>query len=381
MEIRLGDIPGITPEEKKGLEAAFGVLGETLKQNFTEDLKGELAAMEQRILKRVADFKTNPAEQRKQQYCLELIQALRGRDYAAARSLPGKYPELTFLTQANEIGSSAAGGVLPSETVNDVVDFFTHLPGIHKFVKRVPVGALSGKVPIFTDSDAVATVVAEFGTPGNIKPTITSDQFTLMHWAKKVVLSGIVMRYSVPAFYQALVEYVARVQANTYDKQIAVGADSNEFLGLENAEIEEITTGTTIIDRLRDVYYALPETAVPNAIWTMNRKTRGKIHAAQDGDGRYIFPQNVELTELFGHPIVTNSYHSDDLVFFGDPGTYFIYEGMALTVKEISEGWSPSSTDFVGIVVGWDADGGVAVADAWRKASLVIGGGGGGGGE
>lgn len=373
-ELRLGDIPGLTEQDKKDISTICQVLLPVVRESVRADWKSELQAMEQRVMKRVLEAKISPKSADKQEYVASLLKLLaegRMSEAYALRQEP-KYAGLFEpYTQANEITTTSGAGALPAETVNDVLDLFTKLPGIHTVVRRVPVTAASGKYPLFTSSDGEASVVSELNSSGNISPTISSHSFSLLPWRAKIVISGMALRYSVSALYQGLIEYAARVLANTYGKQIARGSDTNEFQGLENASISSPQVSSSLIfDYIRAAYMDLPAPARASAVWTMNSATLSRVWGATDGSGRFVLPQERVPDTLLGRPVIVNDYHNDGLIFVGDPKTYHIYEGMVLRITEVSTGYTPLTSDIAVVVIAFDADGGVAGPTYWQKVDI-----------
>jgi len=381
VEIRLGDIPGLTKEEKENLEKAARVIADYATERVKSELPKPLTSEDVERIVQKAFSDTLQAKLPGAGNEKARLHEWAGKYFAAAMNgarptelseLNKQFSDIKFKAVVTT-GSTGMSNVLPVGVVDEVDAYARNIAWELQTLRVIPVNTLTGYFPVGTDTRCTTYIVSQGAAPTDSAPTMAGHSWSLLRFAAVLPLSRQLISYSVPAFLQYMIEELAYSKAVKVASQFAVGTDSSQWQGLETASISQVTneSSSLLIDLLDSLFCAVPVFHRGRAIWVMNSTTYAAIRQAKDGDGRRVFGVNEQVDTLFGRPIRVNEYLTDGRVYFGDPTRYHIYEGGGVEITRVDTGYTPLTTDSVYFAFSWDADGGVSDVNAWRYCQIA----------
>jgi HK97 family phage major capsid protein len=304
---------------------------------------------------------------------MEREQLLASAEYRSAffKQLQGK--SLTDVEQrALTTASGSAGGAVPTQTLNQIIDKLRQTSALYNFitVSFVP-GNLSFVV---ANAKNVANWKAEGtnGTPADdTVVTVTLGGYEII---KLVEISAAASAMTIDAFEAYISAEIGRQLSIAFENAIVNGDGTGKPTGIIpgvtwNASNTSDYTTSLGYDDLVDGLALLPTAYHNSAVFVMNRKSLfGGLRKIKASDGQPIFtynPQDRAAMTILGYPVVLNDYVPDDTILLGDFSYYRLNFSQAPTIEASREaGFTSGKTVFRGLAV---ADGKPALSEAFVK--------------
>ena len=374
IELRFGDIPGLTEEEKKGFEIAAKIIAEQVEKNIVKSLasKDDVEALIQQAMKDRLQASLPGGDEKAllHDWCSKFFGALvNGSPYSELSSVNKHFSERGLKITT---GSTGMTNVLPVSVVDEVEAYARRDTWELDVLRVVPVDTMTGIFPVGTSTRCTTYIVNQGAQPTQSTPTMGGHGWSLLRFAAELPISRQLLQYSVPAFLRYMIEELAYSKAVAVSAQFAVGTDSSQWQGLETASISEVTDESALqIDKVVNTHLTLPAMFRRRAIWVCNSGTLKILSTLRDGNNQLVFPVQSQLDNLRGLKLYVNDSLSDGRLYIGDPTRYHIYTGNTMEVSRIDTGYTPTSTDSVYLIFNWDSDGGVSDVNAWRYCILT----------
>jgi HK97 family phage major capsid protein len=309
---------------------------------------------------------------------MEREQLLSSAEYRSAffKQLQGK--SLTDVEQrALTTASGSAGGAVPTQTLNQIIDKLRQTSALYNFitVSFVP-GNLSFVV---ANAKNVANWKAEGtnGTPADdTVVTVTLGGYEII---KLVEISAAASAMTIDAFEAYISAEIGRQLSIAFENAIVNGDGTGEPTGILagvtwNASNTSDYTTSLGYDDLVDGLALLPTAYHNSAVFVMNRKSLfSGIRKLKGSDSHPIFtynPQDRAAMTILGYPVVLNDYVPDDTILLGDFSYYRLNFSQAPTIESSREaGFLSGKTVFRGLAV---ADGKPALSEAFVKIVKTV---------
>lgn len=295
--------------------------------------------------------------------------------------------------RALQVSTDNLGGYLkaPQVLVNELLKFVDNAVILRAKATKYRVNSNAGLgVPsLETDVDD-ANWTTEFGT-GSLDTAMRFGKRELKPhpFAKRIKVSKSFLRQVTAINGEGLVmQRLGYKMGITEEKGFMTGSGANQPLGLFTASASgiptsrDISTGNTTtaptFDGLREVKYGL-KTAYHNmAEWLFHRDCIKILSKIKDGNGQYIWEQNVKVGEpdmLLGRPLNLSEYVPNTFTtglyvgLFGVFSYYWIADLLDIQFQRLDELYA--ETDEVGYIVRAEADGMPVMPEAWARVKLA----------
>lgn len=274
------------------------------------------------------------------------------------------------------IGTSNGAAVIPTNTLNEVVQKATTQGGILTYVRQFRVPA-NLSVPVATPEDAAewhtegATSTASTNKPTNV-------QFSAYELLKVFSMSVASNAMSIQAFESYLSTELSRTIMAAINSGVFGGTGTAQATGILpgitwNAANSATfaSTGIKYADML-GIAGKLKRGYAQGAAWTMSNATLfSRIMSVVDSTGKPMFtdPTNGGVGYILGKPVVVDDFLPDDTILFGN----FQYYGINMPQDILLEVSRESSfkqglIDYRAMAV---ADGKPIIPEAFVKLSLA----------
>lgn len=231
--------------------------------------------------------------------------------------------------RAGEMTTTSTGGIIPSEFSRDIIHDTVALSGILNLITTVNSKGIYKQIK--TDSNMISA-----GWTDEIASITSSDaNFDTID----------IGHYKLAALAKLSLELINQNDFNILD-EVIYQSERDFALKLETAVIKGtgvkqptglVTSGTAFslesnaaitADEVVKIYHALKSPFHQNAVWIMSNNTLCSIRLLTDGNGRFIFHQNENLSSgyagfILGKPVLVSDA-MDDLgegkkpILFGD---------------------------------------------------------------
>jgi len=381
-ELRLGDIPGLTPEQKAGLEMGINALERRILDSINPTLMTPdgIKGIVQEMLRLQLDALRPSAMQADKALELELkgawARSLVGspeqRAAAIAKLNSDKFRPLIKATIASVTsGTATYTNTTPALVVNDILKYASVLFWHREESKVVPTTMRSGTYPV----GGATRVTAYRRTQGDdhtaSSPTMGGLDFTKLPLSDSVIVSNELLEWGISVVYQFLVEEVGYAIGLKEFTEFQTGTNSSQWNGHENAGYTEATSGADNMLVARNLYWALPEMFRPGAMFWANGTTIAAIQNATNPAGFPYWPGSEPLTMLCGKKLRECSVATNGLLFFGDLKRYIIFSGDMVT-GATSEGQHLASANSTMVYAHTDNDAGPADTNSFRWATITV---------
>lgn len=198
-----------------------------------------------------------------------------------------KTGEVDAETKALVAGTPSAGGyVTAPEYSSNIIKKVTELSPMRRLASVISIGAGEIYIPTLV-SDAEGGWVTETGTRTEDEPVFGQVNIKANEHAVIVPVSRVLLEDSLVDMQAFIADRVAVKFAQAEAAAFVSGNGTNQPTGFLNApaSFEQVTAnqdGSDLIDKLIDLFYALPSEYAQRGTWAMNRRTMGAIRKAAD---------------------------------------------------------------------------------------------------
>jgi HK97 family phage major capsid protein len=304
---------------------------------------------------------------------MEREQILASAEYRSAffKNLQGK--SLSDVEQrALTTASGSAGGAVPTQTLNQIIDKLRQTSALYNFIT---VSFVPGNLSFVVANAKNAAQWKAEGSNGTAQDdtvvTVTLGGYEII---KLVEISAAASAMTIDAFESYISAEIGRQLSIAFENAIVNGDGSGEPTGILagitwNSDNTSDYTTSLGYDDLVDALALLPTMYHQSAVFVMNRKSLfGGLRKIKASDGQPIFtynPQDRAAMAILGYPVVLNDYVPDDTILLGDFSYYRLNFSQAPTIEASREaGFASGKTVFRGLAV---ADGKPALAEAFVK--------------
>lgn len=245
----------------------------------------------------------------------------------------------------------------PDTFVNEIIKEKDSLVCIRRLATKR--GGIMGSLgyPKITTKMSGAVHGSEIGSI----PEMTNLQFGKREWKPNPITGYTLMSNVFLAKTQIGAEAevraeIARVSSEIEEQDFMTGDGVNKSLGLFTASADGISTARDVstgntpteikFDGLKEAKYSLKQAYWPKAQWVFHMDAVKQIDKLKDGEGRYIWNDNVrsgEIPMLLGFPVnfsdfAPNTFSTGKYVgILGDFSYYLIADGLNLGVRVLKE--------------------------------------------
>jgi HK97 family phage major capsid protein len=304
---------------------------------------------------------------------MEREQFLASAEYRSAffKNLQGK-PMSEVEQRALTTASGSAGGAVPTQTLNQIIDKLRQTSALYNYIT---VSFVPGNLSFVVANAKYAAQWKAEGSNGTAQDdtvvTVTLGGYEII---KLVEISAAASAMTIDAFESYISAEIGRQLSIAFENAIVNGEGSGEPTGILegitwNANNTSDYTTSLGYDDLVDALALLPTMYHQSAVFVMNRKSLfGGLRKIKASDGQPIFtynPQDRAAMAILGYPVVLNDYVPDDTILLGDFSYYRLNFSQAPTIEASREaGFASGKTVFRGLAV---ADGKPALAEAFVK--------------
>ncbi|MBM3314265.1 phage major capsid protein [candidate division WOR-3 bacterium] len=390
--MRIGDIPGLTAEDRTRLEAVANVVEGVAKDAVAAGLVGIPDIVNRAVeaaLQKEREARLPAADPRAQAIACtrEILAGIRGNVPASARmpEILGKFRGLFPADMADEdilratltTASTGMSYVLPTPVADEIQVYAREPFPILALLRQWPVApgqGISGSIPVGSSTRCTTYITSQATAPTDSAPQPGTFAYTLLRFATGVPMSNQLYDLSVPAFAAWINAEVGYAHGLKQHQQFAVGTNSTQWMGLESASLSQVTTTSSLeADLIALLYLTVPAMHRVRGVFCCNDTTLAAIWNLKDGDGRRIVTFAEEKLQMFGRLILTNAAFTDGNLFFGDPTRYIRSHGRLMTAAVgFGQGYTMTAQDSTYIYMGEDLDGGVSDTNGWRYCVLTV---------
>lgn len=298
------------------------------------------------------------------------------KQFVSASILQGLGARLSETQQkALSEGTPSAGGYLvPDDYRAILVARLPELSELYPHVRVIPVDTDAGNMPsLATD------VTITWGRTENDDITETDPAFGQVSWSitnmsALTYLSRELVSDTNPGIIGVITELFADAIAAERDLKIALGTNSSQPEGiLSAAGVSAVAgcSGALTYNKLVALKFALARKYHKGARWLMNETTLGWVHKISDDNGMPILHDALisdDVPRILGLPFSTQSTIDDGAIVMGDLSRYFWFDRQKMEIETTTSGGDTFKKHQVGIKVVERVDGGVALAEAFKKS-------------
>lgn len=249
--------------------------------------------------------------------------------------------------------------------------------------------AVSLGVPVLDADPADADWTSEVGT-GSLDSTMAFGQRELSPnpLAKRIKISNKLIRSSIMAVEQLVLDRLAYKFAITEEKALMTGNGVNRPLGLFTAHANGIptsrdiagsnTTTAIVADTLFDMKYGVKEQYQASGKWLFHRDAVKQIMKLKDSQNQYLWQpglSNGQPDSLLNRPVlqseyVPNTFSASSYVgMFGDFTYVWVVDALDMTVQKLVELYA--ETNQTGYIGRKEMDGMPVLAEAFVRCKLA----------
>lgn len=379
---RLQEIESRKLEIRTALEGSESVDLDAMDKELRE-LNEEKAQIEKRQSmaqaigagKAPAEIISQESEKRGVEIMEQDVKALPEYRVAFLKNLQGK--DLTEIEKRTlTTASNSAGGAVPTETLNLIID---KLRQTSVLFTRVAVSYVPGNLSFVVANAKNAAAWKVQGNAGTAADdTVVSVSLTGFELIKLVEISVAAQAMTIDAFEAYIVAEIGRQLAIALENAILNGSGSGQPTGILTGVTFDATNSLTwannasvAYDNIVDGLALLPTMYHPTAVFVMSRKTLfSGIRKIKTTYGEPLFtyaPSDTAAMTILGYPVIVDDYIADDTILIGDLSYYKLNFSLAPTIETSREAaFSSGKITYRGLAV---VDGKPALSEAFVKIS------------
>jgi HK97 family phage major capsid protein len=280
--------------------------------------------------------------------------------------------------RADFIGTGNGAAVIPTQTLNEVVQKAATQGGILPYVRQFRIPA-NLSVPVATPEEAAAWHVEGAAVAPAVN-TPTSVSFAAYELIKVFSLSVASNTMSVAAFESYLSTELSRTVMAAINSGVFNGTGTAQAAGILPGVTWNATNSKTFADAgityedMLGLAGLLKRGYAQGAVFALNNTTLfNRVMAVKDSTGRPMFTNPIDggTGYVLGKPVVVDDFLPDDTILFGN----FQYYGVNMPQDILLEVSRESSfkqglIDYRALAV---ADGKIIVPEAFAKLSVAEG--------
>ena len=208
------------------------------------------------------------------------------------------------------------------------------------------------------------------------------------HLTGEIKVSRDLLRSNVLDAEQIVREEMARDRGETEEQAFMTGSGAEQPLGIFTASASGISTARDVstdntttaptLDGLTNAKYSLKQQHLNNANWVFHRDVVKVIAKIKDGEGNYIWRENVRVGEpdiLLGRPVRMSEFAPNTLTtglyvgILGDFRRYWIAESSIAEVQRLVELYA--ATGEIGFIGRYKVDGMPVLEEAFARVKLL----------
>lgn len=381
-QLRLGDIPGLTAEQKAGLEAGLNGVYRAVLDGINPHIKteAEIDALVQRALKMqlAAQLPTDEASREaaklklRDTYIRTLIGPETDRKRAIAEWESAELTKLRTTVASLTSGSTTYSNVTPTLIYNEILDYAKTLFW-HRQECRVLTGSpKSGVFPVGASTRVTAYRRTEGDDHSASTPQMSGHAFTKLPLSASVKVANELIEWGIPVLYQWLVSELGYAFGIKEFTEFQTGNDSGVWNGIENASITAVAQpGTDEMDGIKKLFRTLPRVFRPQAVFWASGNTIAAIESLKTSQGTPYFNQPGPLDTLCGKRLLECEVATDGNLYFGWLNRYHIYDGDS-NGGSTMEGATLASANCTMLYMHTSNDGGPADVNAFRSTTITV---------
>lgn len=386
-DLRIDDIPGLTPEAKLGLEKGLNGIGRLCLDSINPHLqtKEEQEALVQRILgaeltKRFTpptDPKAEMAEFKRAwtEYFMEKF--LRGSDaklpgIANARFAPFWGENMRTTIASLTTGSTTYSNVLPTLIYNEILEYAKTLFW-HRAECRVLTGSpMSGVFPVGASTRVTAYRRTQGDDHTASTPQMGGHAFTKLPLSASVIVTRELLEWGIPVLYPWLISEIGYSMGVLEFTDFQTGDDTGNWNGIENASLTEVTHSTADeMDGIKKLLLTIPRAFRAGAVFWCDATTKAAIWAMKNPLGFPYFPSDASPDTLLGKRWLECEVATAGMLFCGWLQRYHIYDGDS-NGGTTMEGQHLASSNSTMVYMHTNNDGGPADTNAFRYIDITV---------
>lgn len=298
------------------------------------------------------------------------------KQFVSAAILHGLGARLSDTQQkALSEGTASAGGYLvPDDYRSVLIARLPELSELYPHVRVIPVDTDAGNMPSLSTDVTITWGRAENSDITETDPAFGQVSWSIVNMSALTYLSRELVSDSNPGIISVITELFTDAIAAERDLKIALGTNSSQPEGILSATgISAVSgcSGALTYNKLVALKFALARKYHKGARWVMNEATLGWVHKISDDNGMPILHDALisdDVPRILGLPFSTQSSIDDGAVVIGDLSRYFWFDRQKMEIETTTSGGDTFQKHQVGIKVVERVDGGVALAEAFKKS-------------
>lgn len=223
--------------------------------------------------------------------------------------------------RADAYGTSANnGGVIPTQTLNEIIAKAGKAHGLFDEVRKLQVPA-GVAVPVADPSTPATWAVEGVGVDSEA-PATKAVKFDGYELLKVFSVSAKVRTMAVDAFESYMTTELQNSIVEAITDAIVNGTGSGQPTGILGAITNKVTTKALTYADIVKAMGMLKGGYQANSVFAMSTATLyNNVYALTDGNKRPIFiqdAQNDEVGRVLGKPVVTDDHIADGVIIYGD---------------------------------------------------------------
>jgi HK97 family phage major capsid protein len=384
-DLRIDDIPGLTPEAKLGLENGLNGLGRAVMDGINPHLMTEegVKKLSQDVLR--AELAARMPTDAGQRAALEMefkdafIRTQLGREdernAAMARFMDPKFINLRTTIASVTSGTTTYTNVTPALILNEILEYAKTYFWHRQEARVIPtVGFRTGIFPVGASTRVTAYRRTQGDDHTSSSPQMGGHAFTKLPLSASVIITNELLEWGVGVLLAWVTAELGYGMGYLEATDFQTGDDSGNWNGHENAGYTEVTQPTTDeMDGIKKLFYTLPRyfRASPKCIFWASGNTIAAITQLKNPAGYPYFPQPGPLDTLCGKRLLEQELATDGLLFFGDMNRYHIYDG-ASAGGSTMEGVHLASANSTMLYLHTNNDAGPADTNAFRYIDITV---------
>ena len=277
--------------------------------------------------------------------------------------------------RADAYGTSANnGGVIPTQTLNEIIAKAGKAHGLFDEVRKLQVPA-GVSVPV-ADPATPAKWNTEGANVDSEKPDTTPVKFDGYELIKVFSVSAKVRTMAVDAFESYLTDELNNSVIEAIADAIVNGTGTNQPTGILGAITNKVTTKALTYADIVKAMGMLKGGYQANSVFAMSTATLyNNVYALTDGNKRPIFIQDAQadtIGRVLGKPVVVDDHIADGTVIYGDfKDGYAVNMAGGISVESSTESsFKSGRVDYRALCV---ADAKPLIAEAFASITITPG--------
>jgi len=384
-DLRIDDVPNLTPEAKAGLEKAVNGIGRACMDSINPHLmtpegvdkliQKALGAQIQANLQNDAGHRAALEMEFKDAFIRTQLGREDERQAAMARFMDPKFVNLRTTIASVSSGSTTYTNVTPALIVNEILEYAKTYFWHRQEARVIPtVGFRTGIFPVGASTRVTAYRRTQGDDHSASTPQMGGHAFTKLPLSASVIITNELLEWGVSVLLAWVTAEIGYGMGYLEATDFQVGDDSGNWNGHENAGYTLVAQPTLDeMDGIKKLYFTLPRyfRASPKCMFWASGNTIAAITQLKNPAGYPYFPQPGPLDILCNKRLLEAELATDGLLFFGAMDRYHIYDG-ASAGGSTMEGQHLASANATMLFMHTNNDGGPADTNAFRYIDITV---------